>query len=326
VLKEHLDKMDKKQTVTFLRGAPASGKSSYAKKIISIEQNVVRVSRDEIREQLNFYTKVGDNSAEKLVTEIEKENILSLLKKGLDVIIDVTLADVKYLKGYFKYFNNTGLNLEFRCQDFSHVSLEVCLERNKQRGEAGGRFVPENVIKRMHQNCISQNALHETTFNNLVKAYAENYALKDIYKDVEGHPCYIFDIDGTLALMGDRSPYEWDKVGLDTVNKNVAQLLEDLSHKSLNDTIFILSGRDGSCEIQTIEWLKKNVPAKCFLEVYMRKAGDMRPDWIVKKELLEINILDKGYRPVMIFDDRGQVCDFWKHIGITVGRVAENNF
>lgn len=37
--------------------------------------------------------------------------------------------------------------------------------------------------------------------------------------------CQIYDIDGTLALRGDRGPYEWDKVHLDNVNHPVRHIV-----------------------------------------------------------------------------------------------------
>jgi hypothetical protein len=35
----------------------------------------------------------------------------------------------------------------------------------------------------------------------------------------------IVDIDGTLAIRGDRSPFEWAQVGIDTVNEPVARVV-----------------------------------------------------------------------------------------------------
>ena len=101
-----------KRTIFFLRGAPASGKSTIAKSMVGqLESNFKRVNRDEIREQLDFYTTVGDFKNEKIVSVIEQENILNLLKQGRDVIVDVTLADQKHLKRYFDFLFKT-LNKE----------------------------------------------------------------------------------------------------------------------------------------------------------------------------------------------------------------------
>ena len=39
---------------------------------------------------------------------------------------------------------------------------------------------------------------------------------------------FIFDLDGTLALMGDRGPFHWDRVGEDKVNEPVRYILNKL--------------------------------------------------------------------------------------------------
>jgi hypothetical protein len=58
----------------------------------------------------------------------------------------------------------------------------------------------------------------------------------------------------------------------------------------------------------------------------MRKNKDQRPDWQIKHDLLRENILDKGLKPAILFDDRNQVVQFYRHVGLTVAQVAEGDF
>jgi len=78
----------------------------------------------------------------------------------------------------------------------------------------------------------------------------------------------ICDIDGTLAHIGERSPYDWHRVGEDTLDQVVIDIL-----RHFNDRVIILvSGRDESCRNETQQWLSDNkVP---FQHLYMRPEKD----------------------------------------------------
>lgn len=59
--------------------------------------------------------------------------------------------------------------------------------------------------------------------------------------------------------------------------------------------------------------------------LYMRKEGDHRPDFKVKRDLLAALKAD-GYEPIMAFDDRDQVVEMWRAEGIPCAQVADGNF
>lgn len=126
----------------------------------------------------------------------------------------------------------------------------------------------------------------------------------------------ICDIDGTLALFGDKNPYQRDFEN-DKLNTPVAELV-----KTWPGPILYVSGRDGSAFHKTAEWLDKNgLP---YGELFMRLAGDRRMDAIVKQEILFENILQK-YEPediAFVLDDRQQVVDFWRSHGFACFQVA----
>lgn len=134
--------------------------------------------------------------------------------------------------------------------------------------------------------------------------------------------CYIFDIDGTLAIMGDRGPYEWTRVEVDTPNLPVCMLWEPLRKSS--DRIFIFSGRDSICRDQTERWLRLN-NITYYDGLFMRPESDQRKDSIIKQELYEANIKDK-YNVLGIFDDRNQVVDMWRSLGLPCFQVAYGDF
>jgi hypothetical protein len=57
----------------------------------------------------------------------------------------------------------------------------------------------------------------------------------------------------------------------------------------------------------------------------MRKQGDFRRDSIVKKEIYDNDIKGK-FDVEFVLDDRQQVVDMWREIGLKCLQVAPGNF
>lgn len=144
-------------------------------------------------------------------------------------------------------------------------------------------------------------------------------------------PCYLFDIDGTLADITHRlkhiqkEPKDWDSFFADCPDDrpipHIIELAQDLMRAG--KFVIFVSGRSDQVRLETLEWLYNNVGASRTL--YMRKAGDHRPDHIVKAELLDQIVAD-DYEPIMAFDDRNQVVEMWRAKGLPCAQVADGNF
>lgn len=135
--------------------------------------------------------------------------------------------------------------------------------------------------------------------------------------------CWIVDLDGTLALIGDRSPYDWSRVGEDRPNVAVVQLIQALAAHPDVDAILVASGRDEACRAQTVAWLAfHDVP---FDDLLMRPHHDRRADHIIKRELLN-NRIRPAYDVVGVVDDRNSVVAMWRDEGLTCLQVAEGDF
>lgn len=133
----------------------------------------------------------------------------------------------------------------------------------------------------------------------------------------------IFDIDGTLADCTHRQHFlrvkpkkwkEWEK-GL----KNDAPIKTTVSMyhvlKGAGCRIVLATGRLEKEREDTLGWLKE----KCHIfpeKLYMRANGDYRDDGLVKGEMLD-QMLDEGYDPVVVFDDRDRVVKMWRERGLT---------
>jgi hypothetical protein len=132
----------------------------------------------------------------------------------------------------------------------------------------------------------------------------------------------LVDIDGTVAIRGERGPYEWGRVGEDSPNYAVIKVV--LALQSAEYEIVFITGRSEECRNETKEWLSKNVsvPQKLF----MREKLDFRPDEIIKKELVVHNFPDTSLI-LLVIDDRTKVVNMWRHeLRLTCLQVGEGNF
>lgn len=136
----------------------------------------------------------------------------------------------------------------------------------------------------------------------------------------------IVDIDGTVALRGDREPYDWDKVGEDLPNMPVIRVINALrmhEHYCGEDVkIIFMSGRPEQCRKQTELWLDANV--RLPYQLLMRPDGDFRLDWIVKDELF--SLVRGKYHVLSAWDDRDQMVRYWRKLGLQCFQVSDGAF
>lgn len=150
--------------------------------------------------------------------------------------------------------------------------------------------------------------------------------------------CVIVDIDGTLAdcehrkhLSCDMNPkhIDWHKfkdpvlVAQDAVIKPVAEVVRALAAQFF--PIIFVSGRDEDVKVVTKSWLHKNDLWFPGSELHTRKNGDYRCDTVVKKEILDAEILPR-FRVLCAIDDRNKVVDMWRANGIQCLQVAPGDF
>lgn len=136
-------------------------------------------------------------------------------------------------------------------------------------------------------------------------------------------PAVIFDIDGTLALRGDRDPFAWNRVGEDQPNVAVVELLAMIADDRHVMGILITSGRKEQCRRQTEMWL--DAQGIFYDHLFMRGDDDNRPDDVFKAELYEREIAPK-WDVRFVVDDRQKVVDMWRSKGLTVFQCAPGNF
>lgn len=286
--------MTPKPTLHYTYGLPASGKTTYAREKVAKNPSMIRANLDDIRLLLHGPQIKFNKSRERAAVLVQDAMIRAALKDGRDVICDDTNLNPKAIDRM--EMTAIACGAAVKRVDFSDVPLGECIKRDADRGQAGYRSVGEDVIRGMWDRWLKPEPL----------------------KPNGNTECIVFDVDGTLALMGDRSPYDWTSVGVDIPNSMVAMFA-----KTTNWPIVVMSGRDGSCRSQTEAWLRLHrIPCQ---ELLMRTADDMRPDWVIKNELLD-DLLTRWY-PVLAVDDRQQVVDnVWRARGIECWQVAAGRF
>jgi hypothetical protein len=134
---------------------------------------------------------------------------------------------------------------------------------------------------------------------------------------------WLVDVDGTLALMRGRSPYDWHRVGEDAPHDAVVRTVRALA--SSGYAIIIMSGRDEVCRLATEKWLDDNVGAWVWEELHMRPRGSRTPDDSVKYELFRQHVAPR-YHVVGALDDRNSVVALWREMGLTCMQVAPGDF
>lgn len=266
-----------------LSGLPASGKSTYAKELVS--KGWKRVNKDDLRSMIDDGEWSRKN--EHNIKELETSIVSNFLESKYNVVVDDTnFAYENHWKDVAETFD-----AEFEVKFFDTPVME-CIERDSKRGE---KSVGAKVIMGM--------------YNQYLKP-------KEPEWDMGKKNCYIFDIDGTLALMNGRSPYDYSKVHTDTPNQGIRKIAQTL--RSSGAKIIIVSGRTDDCREETSKWLTDNFIA--YNELHMRKTGDDRNDAIVKREIYEEHIKPK-YNVQAVFDDRNRVVDMWRSLGLTCLQV-----
>jgi hypothetical protein len=136
--------------------------------------------------------------------------------------------------------------------------------------------------------------------------------------------CVIFDLDGTFAFLGDRSPYDASRAEGDEVNEAVHFVYEAIRRGKPKTAVLLVSGREDRWRAETERWLERHgIIAE---GLFMRRAGDRRKDTVVKREIYERHIAGH-YTVRVVFDDRDQVVRLWRdELDLPCFQVAWGNF
>lgn len=132
----------------------------------------------------------------------------------------------------------------------------------------------------------------------------------------------VVDIDGTLAIVTDRSPYSPHGVLKDRPNAPVIEVARALH--AAGHALVIVSGRSELARADTETWLARHLAVE-HEGPYMRPEGDERQDATIKREIYERDIASR-FSVLCILDDRDQTVRMWRRLGLTCLQVAPGDF
>ncbi|MCK5629782.1 MAG: hypothetical protein KAI26_04145 [Nanoarchaeota archaeon] len=139
----------------------------------------------------------------------------------------------------------------------------------------------------------------------------------------------IVDIDGTLSNSEERKKIcelpngkiDFKKFYELMEMDPVAKWCNELMNKY--DIVLLVTGRPSDYEDKTVNWLNKhNI---LYDDLFMRKSGDYRKDYIIKQEIYDKNI-KPFYNIEFCIDDRKQVVEMWRSNGLICLQCDEGNF
>lgn len=291
------------------RGLPASGKTTWARQWVARdEQRRARVNRDDLRFALfGRYWPVD----EPVVTAAQRAAVKALLRRGTSVVVDDTNLRQKDAVRWAELALEMGADFE---SVFIDTPLALCLERDRKRQAAGERYVGHDVIAEKHNRYLAGKTLAPVV-------PPEQPQFRTYVPDPSLPHAYIVDLDGTLARMKGRGPYDWTRVGEDELVGHVASLVASLYRAG--HEIVIMSGRDETCRIVTEEWLVEQKVT--YHDLFMREEGDKRNDAVVKEELFFEHVAPY-WNVLGAIDDRDRVVRMWRAIGLMCAQVAEGDF
>ena len=158
-------------------------------------------------------------------------------------------------------------------------------------------------------------------------------------------PLYIFDLDGTLALIEhrrhiiegpSRGDSKWRRFyaacDKDLPNEPVLRVMESLRRFA---DVWIFSGRSDEVRAKTVDWLVKHTSFmsgdfdSAFSDrdvLTMRQDGDYTADDVLKRQWFNNMLVDDRQRMVAVFDDRDRVVQMWRGAGIACFQVAAGDF
>jgi len=124
-------------------GLPGSGKSTYVKNFIK-DKDIEYLSSDSLRAV--YGKSEEDQTVTPLVFGHIKRKVDEFLKDGKNVLVDATSVNRKERSDYINTAKKYGAKVVAIVFKMDRQGL---IDRNKKRGEQGGRVVPDWVIDKM---------------------------------------------------------------------------------------------------------------------------------------------------------------------------------
>jgi predicted kinase len=287
------------KTIIMTRGLPGSGKSTWAQDQVKKHPGQYKIiANDDLRNMMDNGRYSRQN--EKFMLSCRDNLIALALDEGFIPIVDATHLNPIHINHIQGLWSEQGV--EITTQDFTDVPIEVCIERDLHRMHSVG----EKVIRQHYNKWLRTDAISPPHVADAPHAI-------------------ICDLDGTVALLNGRDPYDGSRCAEDFINPPVQAIVKSWWNTHPEGLVLFVSGREDKYIDLTYGWLKIHFPFVSSDFLWMRKTGDFRKDSIIKQEIYEEKIQGK-YNVDFVLDDRDQVVAMWREQGLACLQVAEGDF
>jgi predicted kinase len=277
----------------FVRTQPLNDIDTDKNPWVVIERDVIRFTDILQNKGVKDWTRYKfKRQNEEKVTVIQDRQIQEAFDNGQNIIICETNLNPKNRNAMVLKLTEMGYSVEFK--EFE-VDLNTLWKRDAQRFGGVGHL----VIYRQYQQWLEYKG---------ARKYVQNDSLPD---------AIVFDVDGTLATMHNRGPFDWMKVDQDHYRREVCDMLDGFVVKDYE--IIIATGRDGSAEELTKKWL--DAGDLLYDDFYIRPEGNFEKDFVIKERMLWE--MEKKYNICAWVDDRPQVSNHLRLLGVNVIQVAD---
>lgn len=176
-----------------------------------------------------------------------------------------------------------------------------------------------------------------TVMEGSLVEFVEDIACTDVKKGETGVVVAISDTavhverqDGSEAKVAHKhvkSVQEWDKFLAGVINDEPIEEICEIARMVGDNPAFqrvYCTGRSMNTAADTIAWLEKHGLWNDD-PLYMRAENDFRPDVICKNELFD-EMVNDGFMPDCVFEDRAGVVEVLRQRGLRVCQVARGDF
>lgn len=315
-------------------GLPASGKTTAAINWVAEDPgHRKRINYDDIRMALygckgsSYFRGKDIKHREGMVKTEALNQALGFLNQD-PLQNSIVVDNTNLTEGARKLWVDLGKNLGIETvQEDIDTSVATCVERDRLR--KGDDRVGRAVIERMALTTgwIDWNELY-------IRRKVKDFVVVDIDGTLSDPSHRLHHIQNPMICVcgKEKCPHvedpfkpRWDlfhaEVDKDLPNRTIIDLVSALHSEAYY--IIVVSGRspEHGCGIKTEDWLNEHgVP---YMHLFMRAAGDYRPDYVHKQQILDLLPRE---RIAFVLDDRDQVVEMWRKNGLTCLQVAKGAF
>ena len=290
--------------IFILRGLPASGKSTLARKIVDANPtHTARFNWDDIRNMMGPYW-IPERENTKVLYALRDAFINNMMSNQWDIVIDNMNLNPKELEHYNKivseYNSNHTDKYEIEVTTL-FTPVEECVRRDALRSNPIGESVIRSIWQRYRNFLCTE----------------ENKEIVSKLKPATNLPkAVIFDADSTLCFNISGRPYYGTAQGLLDDVPNVNAIIAAQVYHSGGIKVLLVTGREGTDEIKeaTQKWMENNqVPID---EYYFRPVNNRESGDKIKAQI--ISGISNKYNIIGIYEDSSKIVKSLREMGYTV--------